>query len=188
MTQLAENPAHWLGNRGKLGAFFLLGGAVVFSTQILAGCQSTQPAAATVEAMTGEDEPWKPLLTVSEERRAIAAMNSTRIENADVKPRKLSIGPPRGRWADVPDAARLAAAEVEMALVTSRSVDGAWEFVFRTIENTPATMRVQPTDDANVWTATATVGLFGLQNTRSQDLLDAFETKMRALSKKRKFE
>ena len=186
MCRLRHKPPvnlHALGRQGGFHGPLLLGLAAAIT--IIAGCQTSRPAAA-VQAMTREDEPWKPLLSEGEQHRTINAMASAK--PAEVPQVTPSTGPSRGRWSDVPDGVRLAAASVEMAVVTKQLREDVWEFALLTIEDKPATLRVQRTNDDRVWQASAAVGLFNDDINRRDALLDAFEKKMHELSRKRKFE
>lgn len=174
-----------MGRKGDLESIIASWLAVFIALMILGACQSSEPAA-SVRAQTAEDESWKRELSDQDEREILAAMRSARPEK--VGEAQVTTGPDRGRWSDVPDAARLAAAEVEMSVITkSRLDDRNWVFELLTVEEKPVELRVERTDDVLIWKASATVGLFNNDITRRDELLSAFEEKMRQLSRKRKF-
>lgn len=164
---------------GRLGI-----AAVVQAGLLLGACQSNRPAVLDRVELEFEPSPWKTQLTDRERAEALAAMQSVAGDYQPVG--RLETGPPRGRWSDVPRAARAAAGSQEMVVMQSTHDDSGWTFTLRTIGDQPGRLRVRETGDERVYEAAATIGLFSDETDMASELLDAFEDRMRAFSRKRR--
>lgn len=99
------------------------------------------------------------------------------------------------RWSEVAEAARLAAADVEAAVVRGESfVDPSgrpdWRFDLTTIEDWPGQLIVTQVDanDPNGIMATATIGLYRDRTERADRLVAAFHQRLRDLGQIARFE
>lgn len=87
---------------------------------------------------------------------------------------------PRGRWIDIPDAARIAASNAEVAIVsttcepTGSDLDSADRIVFSIVTLTaePGRLEITRGDADEVYRATATIGLLGERSETARILLE----------------
>lgn len=149
------------------------------------GCETRQPAAATNEQLAEQDALYKDVLTDAERREIIRTFQTLAEDYRSTNP--PTTGPPRGRWSDVPAAAKAAARETEMAVRRREELDHGYVFHLVTIEKFPGELRVERAPGEQIWTARARIGLFNEYDGRARELLDAFEQHMRRLSAKPKF-
>ncbi len=155
-------------------------------TQIfVAGCQNRQSISVLAEQDGSSQDESPVMLSPRDEMEVVDLMRSLAGEGG---PLQVPVaGPPRGRWSDVPAAARAAAARQEFVIVRSHMIEGCWVFEFRSAGDRPAELRVEQRPGEEVYAATATVGLFRDRTDQAEQLYDAFEKAMRAFSRKRKY-
>lgn len=150
-----------------------LGVAICSAGVLLFGCRSTRPP---VSSLTPDQES-----TIRSTFRALG-------EGHAVSSRPTV--PAEGwRWSDVVAAAKLAAGDVEAAVMRAREFvdeDGraGWRFTVTTIEDWPGELVVVRTEGkAPGYRATATIGLYRDRAERAARFVEAFESRLRALGR-----
>ena len=154
---------------------------------LVAGC-SQAPAAADWRPLTPEEAQLKPVLDARDENRVERSFGDLASGHKPVNPPRRA---PMGvRWSDVELAVPEACADAEMAVVETFLSDdkSRYEFRLKTIEDFPATLTVQRTNDSSVYERSATVGRFNDHPERVNDLLKALDKQMRAFGRKRKID
>lgn len=94
---------------------------------------------------------------------------------------------PRMRWEDVALAADYATTESEIAIVHKDKSDADHRFVFhlKTLDDRPGRLTVVRVDGPQVYTAEASIGRFGDDTPRAEQLLALFDRFMREFGAKR---
>lgn len=161
------------------------------------GCSGPEPL----------NQPW----SQAEQARALAAMQSVARGHT---PSEVPGRAPHGvRWSDVRFAADLAATDTEMAILRieplredvgvsrieplrappagspAREEDpgSGWRFVLVTIGDAPGELIVLRRYPPVIYQARASIGVFGDRDDLADNLLDAFDTRMRELGLKKDF-
>jgi hypothetical protein len=135
----------------------------------------------TVEGESETEYLWATTMLDAEQRREVEGV--IRTLPGDRTAEEVGPGPttaPRGRWSDLPNAARRAASKAEVAILSTRfepdgaSLDSADRIVFSivTLTSEPGRLEVSRGTDGSVYRASATIGLLG-ERTETADRLVA---------------
>ncbi len=152
------------------------------------GCGTKPPyAASSGLKLTDEEARRKPVLDPAEQSAAIEAM---RMAGPGHRPVRLATGTGGVRWSDVAIAVSYACDDIEAAVVETLTNDDRTEhrFRIRTVEDWPGEIVVRRVDPPQVYAAQAWIGRFpGERADRSDALLRAIDTRMRAFGRKRQY-
>lgn len=119
-------------------------------------------------------------LSPAEDQAALEAMRSVvRGEYPTPTPAPYGV-----RWSDVPEAARIAASDVDMAIVRATVEGDVVRFEILTVRDEPAQLVVERRPPPTMVRATATVGTFDQHPKEAERLLAAFDRTLRLLGKK----
>jgi hypothetical protein len=150
----------------------------------LAAC--TEPPAATgLRPIPGEERAWVAVLGADARDRVRAGMQGPAAGHRAVVPPGPS---PHVRWSDLGDALAEASALVEMAVVSREERPWGARFILKTIEGWPAELEVRREAPPRVYSATASVGVFGDRVDRAEALLAELERQLVAFSRKRRLD
>jgi len=150
----------------------------------VSGCARARPAAES-ERFRGPAEPlYTGTLSPDQQQRVKGAFDALAAGKSAVNHPAAAEGV---RWSDLRLAVAYACDDVEAAVVRQTQREWGWEFAIRTVEDWPGTLTVRKTNDQRVYEATAVIGVFGDRKERAAALLDALDTRLRELGRKRKF-
>lgn len=166
--------------------WFVLGSGHIGILAISAGC-ATEPNAATFQT-DRESDPvqFKPELDAADRHRVNDTFRDLAAGHQAVDPPAPAAG--GKRWSDVLDAAATACESIEATITYAAERDGAWLFTLRTVEDLPGRMTVKRVNDARVYEAAASIGLYDDRTERAAALLRSFDEQMLVFGRRRKLE
>ena len=158
--------------------------ACSFAMLMFVACSPKSDPVSTNEVLAPGDEAAVRVITPAQDRELIEAMLP--VVHGDVEhPAPARDGM---RWKDVPEAARIAADAVDMAIVTKQLDDGTWRFHVVTARDEPGELVVERRPSPTVVFATASVGAFGERGDDAKRYVEEFMRVLRLLGKKPGFD
>ncbi|MDZ4831089.1 MAG: hypothetical protein SGJ09_12950 [Phycisphaerae bacterium] len=161
--------AHWILN--VAGAFFV------------ACSPTTDPISANRQLGLGDEGAVRDF-TPDENRAALAAMQSAVTGDVE-RPTPALDGV---RWRDVPEAARIAADAIDLAIVTKKLEGDTWRFQLVSVRNEPGELVVKRRPPPEVVAATVRIGTYGQRDADAARYRDEFMRVLKLLGKKKAFE
>jgi hypothetical protein len=128
----------------------------------------------------------QPELTKTQARGVLSALKEATGDAQVVNPPTRA--PYGRRWSDVPTAVSMAAAKIEGAVFRKIALTDAYEFKIRRINGQPVDLFVQRVEGSQVYTASATAGLFKDDPAMADHLLAALDRALLRLGKNKQFQ
>jgi hypothetical protein len=153
----------------------------------LSGC-ATPPYAAQDSTRTDEERPYVGRLDGAEQGDARRILESVTVGHTISGPSAFRAAFPRGRWSDVPAAARDACDQCELGIFDTDNQTDLITFTVRTADDRPGTLTVNRVSGKTVYSASATIGRFGDRDDLARRLVIRFERAMERYGLKRQLD